>query len=221
MNNRTDHGFLILADVSGFTAFVTTTELEHGSDIIAALLDEVVGAPLAAARDPGDRGRRGVRARRRGVSAAEDPAARGPGRCLRRLQDAAAGDGGRRDLRLRRVPADRDARSEDGGPPRPVPAAHGGRAEPGDRHRGHPRAPAPEERARAEGRLRAPHRAGAAVTRDRRGGGRAAGPHRVTTSTWATCAASCATSLPTLSPVGRGQGEGSGDEGALHPQAIA
>jgi hypothetical protein len=31
MNNRTDHGFLILADVSGFTAFVTTTELEHGS----------------------------------------------------------------------------------------------------------------------------------------------------------------------------------------------
>ena len=43
MNNRTDHGFLILADVSGFTAFVTTTELEHGSEIIAALLDEVVG----------------------------------------------------------------------------------------------------------------------------------------------------------------------------------
>src|SRR5712691_6301672 len=42
MNNRTDHGFLILADVSGFTRFVTTTELEHGSDIIAALLDEVV-----------------------------------------------------------------------------------------------------------------------------------------------------------------------------------
>jgi class 3 adenylate cyclase len=43
MNNRTDHGFLVLADVSGFTAFETTTELEHGSEIIAALLDEVVG----------------------------------------------------------------------------------------------------------------------------------------------------------------------------------
>jgi hypothetical protein len=42
MNNRTDLGFLVLADVSGFTAFVTTTELEHGSAIIAALLDEVV-----------------------------------------------------------------------------------------------------------------------------------------------------------------------------------
>jgi hypothetical protein len=42
MNNRTDHGFLVLADVSGFTAFVTTTELEHGSDIIGTLLDEVI-----------------------------------------------------------------------------------------------------------------------------------------------------------------------------------
>ena len=42
MNTRTDHGFLVLADVSGFTAFVTTTELEHGSEIIAALLDEVI-----------------------------------------------------------------------------------------------------------------------------------------------------------------------------------
>jgi hypothetical protein len=42
MNNRTDHGFLVLADVSGFTAFVTTTELEHGSEIIANLLDEVI-----------------------------------------------------------------------------------------------------------------------------------------------------------------------------------
>jgi hypothetical protein len=42
MNNKTDHGFLVLADVSGFTAFVTTTELEHGSEIIANLLDEVI-----------------------------------------------------------------------------------------------------------------------------------------------------------------------------------
>jgi hypothetical protein len=42
MDNRTDRGFLILADVSGFTAFVTTTELEHGSEIIATLLDEVI-----------------------------------------------------------------------------------------------------------------------------------------------------------------------------------
>ncbi|HEX7787230.1 MAG TPA: DUF2652 domain-containing protein [Methylomirabilota bacterium] len=42
MSNRTDRGFLVLADVSGFTAFVTSTELEHGSEIIATLLDEVI-----------------------------------------------------------------------------------------------------------------------------------------------------------------------------------
>ena len=56
MNNRTDHGFLILADVSGFTEFVTTTELEHGSSIIAALLDEVVEhlSPLEIQEIEGD-----------------------------------------------------------------------------------------------------------------------------------------------------------------------
>jgi hypothetical protein len=39
---RTRHGFLVLADISGFTAFVTATELEHGPPIIAALLEEVI-----------------------------------------------------------------------------------------------------------------------------------------------------------------------------------
>jgi len=38
----TQHGFLVLADISGFTAFVTATELEHGPPIIAALLEEVI-----------------------------------------------------------------------------------------------------------------------------------------------------------------------------------
>ena len=32
----------LLADISGFTAFVTATELEHGPPIIAALLEEVI-----------------------------------------------------------------------------------------------------------------------------------------------------------------------------------
>jgi hypothetical protein len=35
----TRQGFLVLADISGFTAFVTATELEHGPPIIAALLE--------------------------------------------------------------------------------------------------------------------------------------------------------------------------------------
>ena len=39
---ETQHGFLVLADISGFTAFVTATELEHGPPIIAALLEEVI-----------------------------------------------------------------------------------------------------------------------------------------------------------------------------------
>src|SRR4026208_2359601 len=65
MNNRTDHGFLVLADVSGFTAFVTTTELEHGSEIIAALLDEVTEHLAPALQRPGTEGAggRGRRAR--------------------------------------------------------------------------------------------------------------------------------------------------------------
>ncbi|HKW93286.1 MAG TPA: DUF2652 domain-containing protein [Methylomirabilota bacterium] len=57
MNNRTDHGYLVLADVSGFTAFVTTTELEHGSEIMAALLDEVIAhlsPPLEVQEIEGD-----------------------------------------------------------------------------------------------------------------------------------------------------------------------
>ena len=39
---ETKHGFLVLADISGFTAFVTATELEHGPQIIAALLEEII-----------------------------------------------------------------------------------------------------------------------------------------------------------------------------------
>lgn len=38
----TTRGFLVLADISGFTAFVTATEIEHGPPIIAALLEEVI-----------------------------------------------------------------------------------------------------------------------------------------------------------------------------------
>jgi hypothetical protein len=35
-------GYLVLADISGFTAFVTATELEHGAQITARLLEEVM-----------------------------------------------------------------------------------------------------------------------------------------------------------------------------------
>jgi hypothetical protein len=42
MKSHTEDGILVLADISGFTAFVTATELEHGPPIIAALLEEVM-----------------------------------------------------------------------------------------------------------------------------------------------------------------------------------
>lgn len=42
MKNHTEDGVLVLADISGFTAFVTGTELEHGPPIIAELLGEVM-----------------------------------------------------------------------------------------------------------------------------------------------------------------------------------
>ena len=42
MKTYTQDGALVLADISGFTEFVTSTELEHGSQIIAALLEVVM-----------------------------------------------------------------------------------------------------------------------------------------------------------------------------------
>jgi uncharacterized protein DUF2652 len=42
MKTHAEDGILVLADISGFTAFVTTTELEHAPPIIAALLEEVM-----------------------------------------------------------------------------------------------------------------------------------------------------------------------------------
>lgn len=43
MKTFTEDGVLVLADISGFTAFVTETELEHGPPIIAELLEAVIG----------------------------------------------------------------------------------------------------------------------------------------------------------------------------------
>ena len=42
MKTHTENGILVLADISGFTEFVTGTALEHGPPIIAALLERVI-----------------------------------------------------------------------------------------------------------------------------------------------------------------------------------
>jgi hypothetical protein len=39
----TEDGFLVLADISGFTAFVTATELEHGAQVTGVLLETLMG----------------------------------------------------------------------------------------------------------------------------------------------------------------------------------
>jgi hypothetical protein len=41
-DEHAEDGFLILADISGFTAFVTGTELEHGAEITGVLLEVVM-----------------------------------------------------------------------------------------------------------------------------------------------------------------------------------
>ncbi len=42
--DRPQSGFLVLADISGFTAFVTETELEHGAQVTGVLLGGVMEA---------------------------------------------------------------------------------------------------------------------------------------------------------------------------------
>jgi len=57
MRDHTEHGVLVLADISGFTAFVTATEFEHGPPIIAELLEEVMrqlSPPLEVQEVEGD-----------------------------------------------------------------------------------------------------------------------------------------------------------------------
>jgi hypothetical protein len=43
MRHDLEEGALVLADISGFTEFVTATEIEHGPPLIAALLEAVIG----------------------------------------------------------------------------------------------------------------------------------------------------------------------------------
>jgi hypothetical protein len=44
VDTRPESGFLVLADISGFTKFVTATEIEHGAETTGALLADVIEA---------------------------------------------------------------------------------------------------------------------------------------------------------------------------------
>ena len=57
MESQVENGILVLADISGFTAFVTSTELEHGPAMIAELLEQVMqrlSPPLTIQEVEGD-----------------------------------------------------------------------------------------------------------------------------------------------------------------------
>ena len=43
MNAATQHGYLILADISGYTAYLAGTELEHAHEILTDWLEVIVG----------------------------------------------------------------------------------------------------------------------------------------------------------------------------------
>ena len=42
MSNETQHGYLVLADISGYTSYLAGTELTHARDVLAELLDLIV-----------------------------------------------------------------------------------------------------------------------------------------------------------------------------------
>ena len=42
MESKTQHGYLVLGDISGFTSFMAATELEHAHDILSELLELIV-----------------------------------------------------------------------------------------------------------------------------------------------------------------------------------
>lgn len=42
METKTQHGYLLLADISGFSAFLAGSELEHAQDILGELLELIL-----------------------------------------------------------------------------------------------------------------------------------------------------------------------------------
>lgn len=48
MDTKTQHGYLLIADISGYTSFVAGTELEHAHEILTELLELLVGRLTAA-----------------------------------------------------------------------------------------------------------------------------------------------------------------------------
>jgi len=43
MTSETEHGYLVLADISGYTSFLAKVELEHAHEILTDLLEVLLG----------------------------------------------------------------------------------------------------------------------------------------------------------------------------------
>lgn len=43
MERKTQRGYLVLADISGYTSFVAQTEIEHADNVISPLLETIIG----------------------------------------------------------------------------------------------------------------------------------------------------------------------------------
>lgn len=42
MERKTQTGYLVLADISGYTSFIATTEIEHAENVISPLLETII-----------------------------------------------------------------------------------------------------------------------------------------------------------------------------------
>ena len=57
MESKTQKGYLVLADISGYTSFVATTELEHANVVLSYLLEAIVdkmGSAMTISKLEGD-----------------------------------------------------------------------------------------------------------------------------------------------------------------------
>ena len=61
MPSETKHGYLVLADISGYTSYVAKVELDHANEILADLLELIVEqfkSMLTISKLEGDRTKR-------------------------------------------------------------------------------------------------------------------------------------------------------------------
>ena len=142
-------GFLLLADLTGYTAYLARGELAHAPVIAGDLLETVVGRAGAAV--PAGQARRRCRVPvRRGRARRAGPAARRDRGVVPGVPSAAAEHRGRERVRLQGVRPRAASRPQGVRPPRRLPAEHDRRPRRALGRRRHRRPPAAQGRRRRE-----------------------------------------------------------------------